>query len=104
MARDGTFRLSQGFRVAVRTMWRLVLGPGVTGLVLLILTLVVGRLLDSVGVTEDSLIILVWYVAIRTLGFLPTILAVAVLCDMYRRTRPEPRAAQGSGGLDQTPA
>lgn len=104
VAADGTFRLSQGFRVAVPTMWRLVLGPGVTGLVLLILTLVVGRVLDSVGVTEDSLIILVWNVAARTLGFLPTILAVAVLCDMYRRTRPEPHDTQGSGGLDQTPA
>lgn len=108
VANDGTFRLSQGLRVSGQTMWRLILGPGFTGLGMMILTLLGGQLIETLGATEDSLVTLVWYVVIRTLGFLPTILAVAVLCDMYRRTRPEPHApqdgAQGSLGLDQTPA
>lgn len=108
MAKDGTYRLSQGLEVAHRTIWRLVLGPEVAGFGLLILTPIIDWQHISVGVAEDSLITLALFVASRTLGFLPSILAVAVLFDTYRQTRPEPRAppdwAQGSGGLDQTPA
>lgn len=108
MAKDGTYRLSQGLQVAHRTIWRLVLGPGGAGFGLPILTPIIDWQLISAGVAEDSLITLALFVASRTLGFLPSILAVAVLFDTYRQARPEPRAPQngeqGSGGLDQTPA
>jgi hypothetical protein len=39
-------------------------------------------------VAEDSLIMLGYFTLLRTLGFLTTIIAVAVLCEMYHRTRP----------------
>ncbi len=104
VARDGTFRISQGLRATFSTMWRLVAGPGVIGLGLTTSTVLAGNALGSIGVAEDSLVTLAFYIAIRTLGFLTTIFAVAVLCEMYRKTRPEPRLPQGPGMLDQTPA
>jgi hypothetical protein len=88
VARDGTYRLTQGLRVSLQTMWRLVLGPGVIGFVLLVATVLADRALDSLGVSEDSLIMLAYLAVQRTLGFLTTIFAVAVLCEMYRRSRP----------------
>lgn len=104
VARDGTFRISQGLRATFSTMWRLVVGPGVIGFVLIATTVLAGNALGSLGVAEDSLVALAFYTALRTLGFLTTIFAVAVLCEMYRKTRPEPRVPQGPGTMDQTPA
>jgi hypothetical protein len=89
VARDGTYRLSQGLRVALPTMGKLVLGPGVAGLILLVATLAAAYALSALGVAENSPALLALNIATRTLGFLTTILAVAVLCDMYRRTRPD---------------
>jgi hypothetical protein len=102
VARDNTYHLSQGLRATFSTMWRLVLGPGVIGAVVLVLTVLGGNALGAAGVQDGSLIVLAYYVVIRTMGFLTTIIAVAVLCEMYRRTRPAP-----SGSIlptDQTPA
>jgi hypothetical protein len=104
VARDGTYRVSQGVRATFSTMGRLVLGPGVIGFVLLVATLLAGNALGSLGVADDSLVALAFHIVLRTLGFLTTILAVAVLCEMYRKTRPEPRLPLGPGTLDQTPA
>ncbi len=104
IARDGTYRVTQGLRATLSTMWRLVLGPGVTGLILLVATFLSGYALGSLGVTEDSLITLAYYIALRTLGFLTTILAVAVLCEMYRKTRPDPHHGHGTGATAQAPA
>lgn len=104
VVRDGTFRISQGLRATFSTMWRLVLGPGVIGFVLIIATVVAGNALASLGVAEDSPVALAFYIALRTLGFLTTIFAVAVLCEMYKKTRPEPRLPQGPGTVDQMPA
>ena len=85
-------------------MWRLVLGPGVIGMVMIVATILSGNALGSFGVAEDSLITLAFYIVQRTLGFLTTIFAVAVLCEMYRRTRPGPQLTQGPGSMGQTPA
>ncbi len=94
VARDGTYRLSQGLRATFQTMWRLVLGPGVVGLVLLVLVVLCSRWIEALP--DDSLILLAYFTVGRLMGFLPTILAVAVLCEMYRRTRPVP-LTQGTG-------
>lgn len=104
VARDGTYRVAQGVRATFSTMWRLVLGPGLIGFVLIVATILAGNALGLLGVADDSLLALAFYIVLRTLGFLTTIFAVAVLCEMYRKTRPEPRLPQGPGALDQTPA
>ncbi len=101
VARDSTYMVSQGLRATFQTMWRLVLGPGVVGLRILELTVGVGLLLE--GVPDDDPVILGYFIAIRTLGFLTTIVAVAVLCEMYRMTRPG-ALAWGPGQQDQTPS
>ena len=93
VARDGTYRLSQGLRVALPTMGKLILGPGLVGLVLLVATIAAARALTAEGFTQNSPVLLVLNIATRTTGFLTTILAVAVLCDAYRKTRPHPHSA-----------
>lgn len=101
VARDGTYRPSQGLRAAFGTAWRLILGPGVVGALMIALAVIADRALRSVP--EDSLILLASFTVLRTLGFLTTIFAVAVLCDMYHRTRPKPRAGD-LGHMGQTAA
>jgi hypothetical protein len=103
VARDSTYRVSQGLRATLSTMWRLVLGPGVIGVALMVTTVFASNALGSLGVAEDSLIVLAYYIVLRTLGFLTTIFAVAVLCEMYRRTRPERLTPHGLGELHHTP-
>ncbi len=93
VARDGTYRLSQGLKVALPTMVQLVLGPGLVGLAIFLVTFAVIQGLSALGFAEDSLAQLAFYVVARTLGFFVTILAVAVLCDMYRKTRPDAHSA-----------
>lgn len=104
VARDGTYRLSQGLRAGFQTFWRLIVGPGLVGAVLLAATLASGMGLQASGVPDDSLIVLAYFTLLRTGGFLTTIFAVAVLCDMYHRTRPAPRLGQGAEMSGQTPA
>jgi hypothetical protein len=104
VARDGSYRLSHGLRATLQTMWRLVLGPGVVGAVLFAAGLASVLTLQALGVPEDSLIMLGYSTLATTFGFLSTIIAVAVLCEMYRRTRPDPQLGQGPSTPDQTPA
>jgi hypothetical protein len=47
VARDGSYRLSQGVRATFATMWRLVLGPGVVGFVFVVATLEGNRVLAA---------------------------------------------------------
>lgn len=103
VARDNTFHIAQGFRTAFSTMWRLILGPGVVGFALIIVALLGAHALGQLGVTEGSLADLAFNIALRTLGFLTTIFAVAVLCEMYRKTRPGV-LAKDPGQTDQRPA
>ena len=93
VARDGTYRLSQGLRVALPTMGKLILGPGLVGLILLVVTIAAAHALTTHGFAADSHAMLALNIATRTTGFLTAILAVAVLCDAYRKTRPAPQAA-----------
>ncbi|NJS39968.1 MAG: hypothetical protein HC783_14205 [Rhodobacteraceae bacterium] len=101
VARNGSYRLAQGLRAGFQTMWRLLLGPCLVGGVLVALAVLSGRW--AAGLPDDSLVLLAYFTTARLLGFLPTILAVAVLCEMYRRTRPKP--LKGGPGLEgHTPA
>lgn len=86
VARDGSYRVAQGIRAAFHTGFLLVTGPGVVGMILLVATVAGAWALR--GVAEDSLILLAHYIILRTLGFLTTIFAVAVLCEVYAKTRP----------------
>ena len=108
VARDGTYRLRQGVRASFQTMWRLVLGPGTFGVLLLVVLSFSDRAMAALGLAETSLIMLGYLILLRTVGFLTTILAVAVLCEMYRQTRPKPGPNMGPDmgpdGADQTPA
>ena len=104
VARDGTYRLSQGLRATFRTMWRLVLGPGLIGVVLLAATIASTQAIEALGAPEESPILLAYFIVLRTLGFLTTIIAVAVLCEMYLRTRPALDRNNGPGPIGQTPA
>jgi hypothetical protein len=101
VARDGSYGLQQGLRAGFQTMWRLILGPCLVGAVLVALAVLSGRW--AAGLPDDSLVLLAYFTAARLLGFLPTILAVAVLCEMYRKTRPKPLDG-GPGLASQTPA
>lgn len=104
VARDGTYRLAQGVRATFATMWRLILGPGVVGIVLLIGAIAASHVMDTLGIAADGPVALAFNIMLRALGFLTTIFAVAVLCEMYRRTRPEPHATQGSDPAGHRPA
>ncbi|WP_309663645.1 hypothetical protein [Tabrizicola sp.] len=88
VVRDGSYRVSQGLRSGFQTLWRLLIGPALFGAVLIALLYKVGAVLDNAGMQGDSAATLAWFILIRTLGFFTTILAVAVLCEMYRRTLP----------------
>jgi hypothetical protein len=91
VARDGTFRLSQGIRAVFYTMWRLLLGPAVIGTLFFALAITIDKPLAALGVLPGSLGELAYFTPLRTIGFFTTIIAVAVLCEMYRRTRPNPQ-------------
>ena len=94
VAQDSAYRLSTGLRLTLSTMWRLVLGPGLVGLASLAATAFGSLLLGKMGFGEHSLVILAFYIVMSTIGLLSTILAVAVLCEMYRKGRPAPRRDQ----------
>lgn len=100
VARDGTYKLSQGASVVFRTMWMLVLGPGLIGAVLFIGVALFYPVLERAGVAELTLPSLVVDIILRTMGFFTTIVAVAVLCEMYIRTRQH--IIQNNGSTDVT--
>jgi hypothetical protein len=102
VARDGTWRVAQGLRLTFATMWRLVATSGIVGAGLLAAEFGAVFLLKRAGLAGDNLGILAYDIVVLTLGFLPTILAVAVLWEMYWRSRPG--AAAGPGPELQTPA
>lgn len=90
VARDGTWRLSLGLRGTGVTMLRLLLGPAVAGLILLVVFGFSENWLLSEGFQPDGMAFLASFILARTFGFLTTILAVAVLCQSYRDLRPHP--------------
>lgn len=92
VARDRSYRLSDGIRVTFQTMWRLLVGPGVVGLAGYVIAVLITRLQTSLGISPGSLAELGLLVLFRIMGFMTTILAVAVLCSMYRKVTPGPEA------------
>lgn len=87
VARNRAYRLTTGLKVSPRIALGLILGPGLTGGLLLALTLLFAA---RFGDLPDHSPVSQWVLGtvITTLGFLPTILAVAVLCHAYRRAHP----------------
>lgn len=85
VARDPGYRLAAGMRTFFPSMGHLILGPGAAGLVALAATIGLGVGGQALGASAGSVAELAMVIFSRTLGFLPTILAVAVLCRMYRR-------------------
>ena len=104
VARDKTYRIHHGLRATLAAVRRLVLGPGVVGVTGILAMIFIDNAVGRFIVPEDSLVTLVGSIPTLSLGFLPTILAVAVVDEMYRKTRPQPRVPQGPGAIDQTPA
>lgn len=89
VARDGTYHLSQGLRVALPMMGKLLLGPGIVFLASSIASLnYAPMLMDLRGPAMWA-----FSIAKSLLGFLSSILTVAILCDTYRKTRPAPDTA-----------
>lgn len=88
VARDGTYHLWQGTQVGFQTLLRLTAAPGVVSLVLFGLAMVSDQSLATVP--DESLLLLAFYVLLTTMEFMITILVVAVLCEMYRNSRPDP--------------
>jgi len=102
VARDENYDPSEGLRLTLSTMWRLILGPGLVGLAGMAAALLADHGLSLLGLGERHLAYLAANIAMRTIGFLNTIMAVAVLCEMYRRCRPDsepsPEPATGESG------
>jgi hypothetical protein len=104
VARDTSYRIRHGLRATFATMWRLVQGPGIVGVAGLLGMILIENSLGRFAEPEGSGVVMAGDILARTFGFLPTILTVAVLCEMYRMTRPEPGLPQGPGAMDQKPA
>lgn len=85
VARNPAYRLANGMRTFLPALGYLILGPGVTGLVIVAAASGFQIAQQTLGVGTGSVSDLATFIAFRTAGFLPTILAVAVLCNMYRR-------------------
>lgn len=92
VARDRSYRLSVGMRATFQTMWRLIAGPGVVGLAGFVMILLLTGRQVSLGIGPGNLAEFGLLVLFRTMGFMTTILAVAVLCSMYRKVTPGPEA------------
>lgn len=91
--RNPQYRLMAGLRASPRTLGYLLVAPVPVGAALFAALIALGAsplgtsplLLSPLGQLAIS-------IAIQTLGFLPTILAVAVLCHVYRLITPPPAA------------
>lgn len=87
VARNSAYRLTTGLKASPRIALGLILGPGLAGGLILALTFL---FVAWFGDLPDHSPFGQWVLGtlITTLGFLPTILAVAVLCQAYRRAYP----------------
>ncbi len=85
VARRGNFRMLAGMRASLGTMWRLLLGPFVVQAVLFGLILGVEYLLKNNPAYQSTVGQLLAGTIASTLGFLPSLMAVAVLCHMYEK-------------------
>ncbi len=88
--RNQAYKLSAGLRTFFPTLWRLLLGPTLVGAFLFIVLIASDRLLANMPTYHSSVGQLLTAIISRTLGFLPTVLAVAVLCHVYQRAKVSP--------------
>lgn len=85
VARPVNFQMSKGIRATFATMWRLILGPGVTTVATFGLLIAVGYLLGDTPAFQSNIGQL-FFLTIATLaGFFLSLLGVVVLCHMYHR-------------------
>jgi hypothetical protein len=83
VARSGKYRLSAGLKMALGTLWRLAVGPGLVQIIVFgLLTGVDGVLLHTPAAQTEAVQFMMAIIA-TTLSFLPSLLGVAVLCHMY---------------------
>lgn len=96
VAQPGNFRMSAGMRTWLGTMWRLILGPGVLQIVVAGLILGMEYLLRDVPAYHSTAGQLAGSVIARTLGLIPSLPGVAVLCHMYEKVMAAGAARQES--------
>ena len=100
--RNRAYKLSSGLRATFQTMWRLLLGPALVGAELFAATILLANRLETNPAFLSKTGQFVYAVISGTLGFLPTLLAVAVLCHVYRKICPTTAPPDGSvQGMDQ---
>lgn len=88
VARNRAYRLRTGLKASPRVALGLILGPGVTGGLILAAGLLVLSRLEALPALQTGFSQWALGTLATTLGFLSTILAVAVLCHAYRRAYP----------------
>jgi hypothetical protein len=86
---DPRFTLAKGLRQAPLAAWLLLAGPGLTHLVLIQSEQLLLR--PFVPMALDRSVFIAVETVKETLGFLPTILAAAAFCHVYRRIVPAPQ-------------
>lgn len=96
VARSGTFRMSSGIKATFGTMGRLILGPGVTGALVLCLALGLDYLVATVSALQSPVGRIAVNILATTAGFFPALLSVAVLCHMYQKITPAAATPQGN--------
>jgi hypothetical protein len=97
VARSGQYRLSAGLKMTFGTMWRLAASAGLVQVILFaLLTSVDQAFLDSPTYQTEAVQVPFAIIG-TTLSFLPSLLGVAVLCQMYEKiiaAAPEPENAK----------
>ena len=86
--RNRAYKLSSGLRATFQTMWRLLLGPALVGAVVFVATILLATKLETNPAFLSKTGQFVYAVLNDTLGFLPTLLAVGVLCHVYQKIKP----------------
>jgi hypothetical protein len=81
----GNFRMVGGMRMCLGTMWRLILGPGVMRVAVYGLAFGLNYVLGYIPAFDSEAGQLVANIVGSALGSLPFVMAVAVLCHMYRK-------------------
>lgn len=85
VARTGNFRMSSGIKVTFSTMWRLIMGPVGSQVLLYGLILGFDYLLRDISAYRTTTAQLAVGIIASTLAFLPNLMGVAVLCHMYEK-------------------
>lgn len=83
-----SFRVVHGMRAWFQVMWRLLLGPGVVGAAFFAGAVGWATLAFRYRLPEGPVAEFITNTVLGAIGFLPSILAVAVLCDVYKRIAP----------------